>query len=115
MTSRRKSKRSVSLRSSSFIRLISPFRSKNIAEQGKGEEGVGSVLGAALSDSHLNISCKSTDSWRVNVDKCDIEKNSQPQNKVRQNVWRGEGQTLGTLAGTAGSVDLTISTVIMQC
>ena len=133
MTSRRKSKRSVSLRSSSFIRLISPFRSKNIAEQGAGEgegEGevreVGSGLGAAFSDSQLNVSCKSTDSWRVNVDssRCDEEKSPGRQNKVRQTLQSPLCQSLGTSRlsmreeqpGGAGSVDLNISSVIiMQC
>ena len=117
MTSRRKCKRSVSLRSSSFIRLISPFRSKNLTEEERGEkrgeEVTGSVLGTALSDSHLHLSCKSTDSWRVNVDKCDTEKTPVPQNKVRQNVLRGEretDETLGTFAGSVTSQHLNSNT-----
>ena len=125
MTSRRKSKRSVSLRSSSFIRLISPFRSKNIAEQGavagEGGEGrqLGSVLGAAFSDSQLNVSCKSTgDSWGVNVDR-----SPGGQNTVRQTPQSPHCQSLGTSrlsmsstepgGGGAGSGDLNISQ--LQC
>ena len=136
MTSRRKSKRSVSLRSSSFIRLISPFRSKNIAEQGAGEgevREVGSGLGAAFSDSQLNVSCSSTASWRVNVDssRCDEQKSPGRQNTVRQTLQSPLCQSLGTSRlsmsssaqvgreeqrGGAGSVDLNISSVIiMQC
>ena len=110
MTTRRKSKRSVSLRSSSFIRLISPFRGKNL-EQEAGEEGVGSVLGAALSDSHLNVSCKSTDSWRVSVDNCDREKNPHTQNTARRTERREEVERAGSMGRVAGSGDLTTSTV----
>ena len=135
MTSRRKSKRSVSLRSSSFIRLISPFRSKNIAEQGALERGELGVVGAAFSDSQLNVSCKSTDSWRVNVDSSRSEEEKSPgrQNTARQTPQSPLSQSLGTSrlsmssAGVgreepgsgAGSVDLNISTeqrtVIKQC
>ena len=134
MTSRRKSKRSVSLRSSSFIRLISPFRSKNIGELGeqeRGERGEVGVVGAAFSDSQLNVSCKSTDSWRVNVDssRSDEEKSPGRQNQVRRTLQSPPGQSLGTsrlsmssaevgreeAASGAGSVDLNISTVVKQC
>ena len=72
MTSRRKSKRSVSLRTSSFIRLLSPFRpgldredredcpgERSPAPRGESEDGgfSGEVsLQAALSDPELHVS-----------------------------------------------------------
>ena len=71
MTSRRSKKRSVSLRTSSFIRLISPFRQKSVYGEGdpKVEKFPGRVSGlhTAFSDTHLNISCKSNIP-RSNVD-----------------------------------------------
>ena len=94
----------------------------------EGEEGkIGSVLGAAFSDSQLNVSCKSTDSWRVSVDSsgCEEEKHPARQNQVRQTIQSQLGQSLGTsrlsmsssaevgregTGGGAGSVDLNIST-----
>ena len=89
MTSRRKSKRSLSLRTSSFVRLLSPFRSgapghddttedSEIARDTTHQETEGSSftgrrpvtnisqttsLHSALSDSHLNISSKSDMAW----------------------------------------------------
>lgn len=82
MTSRRKTKRSVSLRASSFIRLLSPFRGgvSEREEDGSGSNPVtphevsqpghevggnftGRPLHAALSDSQLNVSTKSDAVW----------------------------------------------------
>ena len=91
--------------------MISPFRGANIAEQGRGGQGEGSGLGAALSDSHLNLSCKSTDSWRVSVDNCDREKNPDTQNTARRRERREEVERAGSMGRVAGSGDLTTSTV----
>ena len=86
MTSRRKSKRSLILRTSSFVRLLSPFRSsgalahddtiedsetaREASHQGiHGSSFTGRAptqapsLHSALSDSHLNISSKSDNLW----------------------------------------------------
>ena len=78
MASRRKSKRSMSLRTTSFIRLLSPFRVSGTAsdrEDGSQEDAVqevskeawqtsfsGRPLASALSDSHLNVQHHSKDS-----------------------------------------------------
>ena len=82
MTSRRKTKRSVSLRASSFIRLLSPFRGvvsereedgsgsnpvtpHEVSQPGHGVGGsfTGRPLHSALSDSQLNVSTKSDVVW----------------------------------------------------
>ena len=92
----------------------------------RGERGEVGVVGAAFSDSQLNVSCKSTDSWRVNVDSSRSEEERSPgrQNRARQTLQSPLCQSLGTSrlsmssaevgreepGSGAGSVDLNIST-----
>ena len=93
MTSRRSKKRSVSLRTSSFIRLISPFRQKSVAGLAcdpKVEKFPGRVSGlqTAFSDTQLNISCKSNNPLG-NVDNSIAYSGPQRKNP-RENVLNPE-------------------------
>ena len=97
----------------------------------RGEVGEVGVVGAAFSDSQLNVSCKSTDSWRVNVDSSRSEEERSPgrQNRARQTPQSPLCQSLGTSRlsmssaevgreepnSGAGSVDLNISTEQLEC